>query len=77
MAMPLLRPRFGDATAQADLPSATGPPAEDIASQDMRGLMLRRCGHAHLEMRRTAPSKVFMAFAWIGKFPLRTPGKKD
>src|ERR1700730_13894023 len=69
MTMPHRRPRFGDATAQADLPSATGP--------DSRGKCL--AGRARADaaplwtctpwLRRFTPAKVFMAFAWIGKIP--------
>jgi hypothetical protein len=65
MAMPLTRPRYGDAIAQADLPSATGPPPEENLAGHARSdaAPLRTCAPW---TRRIPPSKVFMAIAWIG-----------
>src|ERR1700704_6541142 len=64
MAMPLKRPRYGDATASVDRhPRPEAPP--DKCLRDDRGLMLRRRTFP-LRTGRIAPSKVFMAIAWIG-----------
>ena len=59
------RARFGDATASFDTPFATVLFREAHALRTTRGQMLRRWTCSPWT-RRNAPSKVFMAIAWIG-----------
>src|SRR5271156_1861907 len=65
MTMPHGRPRYGDATALVDRHPRPAPPLRQMP----KGARAVRCcavGHAHHGKARIAPSKAFMAFAWIG-----------